>query len=957
MDPLSALGIAAAVVQFIDFGTRLVSTAGEIYQSPSGRTENEVSLTTVASDLAQLSTAVSSQTRLLNHGTHPQGSTEALLLEICEECDRAANELDNAISSLRKKRQNQLFKFGITDRTTSTKHSLSTALKTIRSFDAPSWNSRLADLRMRMMTALLGVLWYRTSANSEVLTQLLAGQSDIVKSLDRLETSLPGKDSLVPIAHAAGNEGSEHRRIIDYIWSPASQTTGDPMLAALGVEEVSEFASRFAIRIADHEDSQLRLYTGAIANSLRVSDITHREESIPEAYRQTYAWIYDTPQQPAGECDSWVGFTAWLEGPAKDAYWITGKPGAGKSTLMKFVTHNEQTRTLLTRWSGNRPLIMASFYFWSAGVSSLQKSQKGLLMALLLQCLEQMPSLCPKICPRRWALFRIFGPNFVRFSPEWTWAELLESFSALTSLMGKDFNLALFIDGLDEFEGNHEKLVEFVKLFHGREGAKVLVSSRPENIFLDAFVENPSLRMEEFTKKDMEIFVQGKFNQTRGYYELTQANPAEAKRLTIELIEKAKGVFLWVSVVSRDLCEGLTEGSSLKELRALLDSLPLDLSDLYSGIWMRIRPEYRPQASQIFQIRREVQFYPHAVDLYLADMDNEETLAQDVDTLEVSYRKHITQTVVRRLNSRTRGLLEVVNDGIIDYLHRSVHEWAIANWDNIKSISDPKFDPNLAILKALVVQTKTLLHNKMYDCAARFWLHTSHCLFHACLVRDEPENIEFFLKLMDYWDKAMATASVSQDYADGSRTLYRNEQNDRLIPKSTRGLPHWATTLNAINPGQSTPYNAFLGLAAQSANYVYVKARVLRDPDLLQKPDPQYPVILACATLGSECFMDPYFRGFSYPLEEWSKEGRVLLIQFLLEKGASASDTKSMKGLLAQIATKLQSGMETGEQDWYKVAALFDKHLHTNLLRKKLSLWSRLSRALKGRGDPVRLKD
>jgi hypothetical protein len=165
-------------------------------------------------------------------------------------------------------------------------------------------------------------------------------------------------------------------------------------------------------------------YAAAIANSLRFRDVKHREEAIPVTYEKTFEWIYATPRT------GWVGFTPWLEGSATEAYWITGKPGAGKSTLMKFVTQNPGTHELLLRWSADWPLIMASFYFWSAGTSRLQKSQTGLLRALLLQCLEEMPNLCPRVCPRRWALLKIFGNRAMQAAPQWTWKELIESFFA-----------------------------------------------------------------------------------------------------------------------------------------------------------------------------------------------------------------------------------------------------------------------------------------------------------------------------------------------------------------------------------------------------------------------------------------------------------------------------------------------------------------------------------------------
>lgn len=96
MDPLSALGVAAGVVQFIDFGTRLTSVAGQLYLSPSGRTADEVELSTIASDLSQVSANIKSETNRLAQGAPTVGTSEAALFTICEESVAAAKKLEDA---------------------------------------------------------------------------------------------------------------------------------------------------------------------------------------------------------------------------------------------------------------------------------------------------------------------------------------------------------------------------------------------------------------------------------------------------------------------------------------------------------------------------------------------------------------------------------------------------------------------------------------------------------------------------------------------------------------------------------------------------------------------------------------------------------------------------------------------------------------------------------------------
>ena len=59
MDPLSALGIAAAVAQFIDFGTKIIIHTKEINESGSSVTVKHVS--TLNNDLIKINSTLKQQ--------------------------------------------------------------------------------------------------------------------------------------------------------------------------------------------------------------------------------------------------------------------------------------------------------------------------------------------------------------------------------------------------------------------------------------------------------------------------------------------------------------------------------------------------------------------------------------------------------------------------------------------------------------------------------------------------------------------------------------------------------------------------------------------------------------------------------------------------------------------------------------------------------------------------------
>ncbi len=72
--------------------------------------------------------------------------------------------------------------------------------------------------------------------------------------------------------------------------------------------------------------------------SLNSADARVRIENVEEAYGKTFEWIFD-PE---------LGFQDWLKGKdVSTKYWIQGKPGSGKSTLMKFTKDHPLTRNFL----------------------------------------------------------------------------------------------------------------------------------------------------------------------------------------------------------------------------------------------------------------------------------------------------------------------------------------------------------------------------------------------------------------------------------------------------------------------------------------------------------------------------------------------------------------------------------------------------------------------------------
>lgn len=122
-----------------------------------------------------------------------------------------------------------------------------------------------------------------------------------------------------------------------------------------------------------------------ILKSLSFKTMHNRYEAIPEAHKKTFSWIFKPCALPASHPRSKIALKRWFESET-GIYWVSGKPGSGKSTFMKYISAHPQTEACLCTWAGEKRLVTAAFYFWIGG-SRMQRSQKGLLQQLLFQIL------------------------------------------------------------------------------------------------------------------------------------------------------------------------------------------------------------------------------------------------------------------------------------------------------------------------------------------------------------------------------------------------------------------------------------------------------------------------------------------------------------------------------------------------------------------------------------------
>lgn len=458
--------------------------------------------------------------------------------------------------------------------------------------------------------------------------------------------------------------------------------------------------------------------TDYILSTLYFVQIRERQMQIHEAHGKTFSWIFEgslPEDRPHSD------FVEWLESTSQihRVFWVSGKPGSGKSTLMRYLSESPRTKDSLCKWSDSKPLLFATCFFWMAG-NDIQKSLDGMLRSLLHDLLMQAPSLVPLVAPWRWRTAR-----FEEALPSWAHSELIESFDRLLKETCSSYRICLFIDGLDEFEGGYKQQSELVAFLVGAsqsESTKICVSSRPYPIFLDSFRDFPHLRLELCTRKDIQIYVEDELGRNREFESIHRRHPHRCSRLMTEIVDKAQGVFLWVYLVLWSLKQGLTEGDSISGLLRRLREIPPDLDEYFQRILSSVSPSQRLYASMYFRIRlADKEGRPPLLCFFHIEEEDpnflDTTPMEALDPESIQERQKI---LIRRIYGRCRGLLEKVRDVNfsagsqfefrVDFLHRTVRDFLLSKETQnvLNEYSPDSFDGLEYLCRATLAQLKTL---------------------------------------------------------------------------------------------------------------------------------------------------------------------------------------------------------------------------------------------------------
>lgn len=446
--------------------------------------------------------------------------------------------------------------------------------------------------------------------------------------------------------------------------------------------------------------------------------IDDRRDGVREAHSTTLDWVLRTPDAGA----LWDDMSQWMLS-GSGIYWICGKAGSGKSTLMKHLLFHPEVPALLSRWSRGDPCVLGSFFFLNLG-HPLQKSQDGLSRAVLYQLLYSWPQLIPEMLPRMWKDVQHLRDGEDLSLP--TTSEIAHAMKVFALLHGARKKFCFFIDGIDELQGDYLEGISFIKKLTANGYAKAIVSSRPIPECILALKHCPQLKLEDLNREDISKYVDDTIAQHSYMLKLLQQSPRQAAEIVQDLVDKSSGVFLWVVLACRSLISGFADCDRLPELRQRVDELPSELYELFDLMMGRIKRRHKEEGAKLLRT-----FHAYKQDegqkpsqnpisaISLAQL--EEELSNVYRQLTAAERLERCEDTAGRLRSRTGGLLELqVHENrrqnaldeadylVMEFMHRTVFEF----------LEDPNVWtlPSLRIADKTYVEASLISILKLRDC-------------------------------------------------------------------------------------------------------------------------------------------------------------------------------------------------------------------------------------------------
>ncbi|KAJ1323080.1 ankyrin repeat domain-containing protein 50 [Microdochium nivale] len=494
------------------------------------------------------------------------------------------------------------------------------------------------------------------------------------------------------------------------------------------------------------EEQRARVEKDACLRSLAFGEIHARHSDIVFALQDTCEWLFETPE-----------FHRWRDSDDYDTHngvlWIKGKPGAGKSTLMKHA---------LARYRENYfrdHLIVA--HFFNARGTTLEKTPLGLMRSIVHQLIQddEMYSLFTPVLRQKKQIFAR--------EADWQWrlSELQGFIRSVVTRPSPGLRpLFILVDALDECD---EAVVRDVVLFleslsiHAHRGGlplRICLSSR----------HYPSIQM----RKVVELTVDGMQGHRADIAKyVSETLRIQGTEMEAAIIEKADSVFLWVVIVVSILNKAYDEGR-VEAMQKALDELPEDLDKVFASILNNVADT------------AETLFILQWVLLSERPLKLDELFAAVF--LEVALPD--VATIKRRITTSSKGLVEVrkgehYQSDSVQFIHLSVKDFLYRR--KILSTIDPSLEPE-PIMSS---------HCRLW---ARCWAATEPAVntvidreYMLNAIRNDPFFLYAASNVLYHAERALSggVTRANRDGEDASEPVDTSHQV--LIKQWLRRADHW----------------------------------------------------------------------------------------------------------------------------------------------------------------------
>jgi hypothetical protein len=401
-------------------------------------------------------------------------------------------------------------------------------------------------------------------------------------------------------------------------------------------------------RVAPDQQVELLARRNRLMKELKFDGMDVRRSIIKRAWTNTCAWVLTHPT-----------YKAWRRDDTTQSHngflWVRGKPGAGKSVLMKHL-HNSVLR------DRRRRDICLSFYFNARG-GPLEKSLVGMYRSMLTQLLSAEPGL----------QVVLDDAQEITVENEAAVHELQRIFRAAVSML-KDNHLFCFIDALDECrEHDVQQMIYFFQ-------------DLGDEAIEDDIVLSVCFASRHYPTLDIPTELQINLEHTRDH-ESDLRQYVQGQRFSIGLgglanipapvqetiLGKANGVFLWAVLVIEMLKREYTRGF-MPAVEQRLSEVPGDLMALFREMVQRDRHDIREFSlclKWLLYSERPLKLH----EFYFAMMAGlgDHCLRQHEDLSDNYMHSYLL--------SSSKGLAEVACDSwggsIVQFIHESVQDFLI----------------------------------------------------------------------------------------------------------------------------------------------------------------------------------------------------------------------------------------------------------------------------------------